>query len=155
MLIRNFHHDHLVGLALKPQSITSATVNGPDIVEPWVKGDTLALILLGGTFATNADAAVRIQGKKRSDGNYVTLTDKNSATLQFPVTLLDDGGEAESAARLGTIPLEEIDAETYSALRVVAQESGGGAVLLGVGYVISGLRNKVSGQVDDLFSLLH
>lgn len=155
MLIRNFHHEHLVGLALAPQSITSATANGPDIKEPWTKGDQLVLLLLGGAFAANADGAVRIQGKKRSDGTYVTLTDKNSATLQFTVTLLDDAGGAESAAVLGTIPLGAIDNETYSALRVVAQESGGGAMLLGVGYIIAGLRNKVSGQTDDLFAKLH
>ena len=147
----NFHHNHIVGMALPSQSISNTTVNGSTISKPWTKGRELSFIVNGGAFASSADAEIDIQVQEIDGGTWVTALDADGNNLAFTATLYDDGGGGENAVVLGTIPLELIDSDTYKAIRVSVTESATAAVLVGVTYVISDLYETVSGQTDDLF----
>lgn len=153
----NFHHANEPGLALAPQSVTNTTVNGAEIKEPWTRGRQISFILLGGAFAATVDGALVIQGLRRDDGStWEALKEYDGSTdLAFTETLLDDGGGAENAAVLGTVPLSDVDAETYKSMRVSFTESGNAAALIGVAYVISDLYRRPSGATDDLFAKAH
>lgn len=154
--MRNFHHSHLIGLALAPQSVNNAVVNGAAIAEPWSLGRLLSFILIGGAFGTAATGTLIVQGLKRSDGTtWEALKDKDNATLAFPVADLADAGPLEAGAILGSVPLGRVDGITYKSVRLVYDNDVAVAVLIGAAYVISDLYAEPSGQADHLFALLH
>lgn len=150
----NFFEAVLLEKCIQPQTVTSATVNGATIAEPWRKGRQISFIAQGGTFATNANGQLKLQGQKRSDGTYANLLDKDGNVLEFDATILDDAGALEAGIALGTVDFGKIDVDTYKGIRVVFIESGGGAMLIGVVGVISDLIRHPSNQTDYLFSKL-
>lgn len=150
----NFHHQVILGQALKPQTLNGATVNGGAITEPWRKAKQIAFIVNGGDFATNFDLRLKIQGLRRSDGTtWETLKEADGVTdLEFTATKYDNGGAGEAAAILGTMPLNDTDGKTYKALRIQSVEAGSANGIVGISYLLFELRKKPSGQVDDLFA---
>lgn len=139
-------------LMLRPQAITSATVNGAWVDLKVVNANHLLVILLGGTFAAVANGRVRLQGRKKSDATAANILDKDGNPLAFTATALDDGGSLETSGILvGTFPLEWLDND-YDAVRVEVVEDGGAAMnVAGVG-ILCNLREEPSGVTDDLIA---
>ncbi len=152
----NFFHQVVAGLAIPPQSIANATVNGTAIVEPWSKGRQLVFHLLGGAFAASADGLCKVQVQKRSDSSWVDWLNAAGTLVQFPAAKLDDAGELENGELLGTIPLTDVDSGTYKAMRLVfIAQHATATQLIAAGYLIFDLRSEPSGQVDELFAIAH
>lgn len=154
--MRNFQHSHLCGLALAPQSVNNAVVNGAEIKEPWSLARQLTFIVTGGAFGTAATGTLKVQGLKRSDGTtWEALKDKDGNDLAFPVADVADAGPLENGCVIGTLPLGRVDGVTYKSVRLVYDNDVAVAVLIGASYVLSDLYVEPSGQADRLFALLH
>lgn len=151
----NFFHTVLTGVALVPQSVGQATVNGVEIEEPWTKGRQISFFLLGGVFGAAASGRARIQGLLRSDGTTWQAINESDGTtpLEFTVTLLDDATQIENGSILGTLDLGMIDGDTHKSLRLTfEQETAAVTALIACGYIIFDTYKHPSGQVDDLFN---
>lgn len=141
-------------IAIPAQSIANATVNGAELKEPWTKANQVAIVFLGGAFATSASGRLFVQGKKRSDASWVTLKQWDGTTdLEFTATKLDDAGDGESKSLLGTIDVSRLDSETYSAIRVIfTAEHASATQLVAVGYLLTDMHARPTAQVDELWS---
>lgn len=145
------HHENVkTGVALVPQNINNSAVNGADIKEPWKSGRNLALHLIAAAMAATDVLTITIQGKKRSDGVYEAVQDRNAVDLIFTVSKTSDGGALENGVLLGTIDLERVDGNKYSDLRISAINAVAVNVLLACIYEISDVYSRPTGQVDDL-----
>lgn len=153
----NFFHMVKVGVAIAPQSISGATVNGSAIVEPWKFGRQISFLLAGGAFASSSVGACTVQGRARSDGSTWSPLKQSDGTtnLIFTATALADAGALEGGLLLGTLDLGDVNSETYEAIRLSYVESGSAAQLISASYVISGLYTQPSGTSDDLWAKLH
>lgn len=153
----NFQHEIKAGVALVPQSVANATINGATISEPWKIGRQISFILVGGAFAASATATCAVQGLKRSDGTtWEALLNKNGVAVAFPAAKLADTAALENGSLLGTLPLRDINNATYKALRITFTAIHATATMLvGCVYVISGARRLPSGQADELFAIAH
>lgn len=151
----NFQYHNKPYRALAPQTVTdAATVNGDDISEPWRIGRQLSFILLGGALPAGITAATfTVQGKKISDGSYEAIKAGDGVTdLTFTAAKTIDAGELDGGRLLGTIPLNLLNLEAYSALRLSLTTAGTGAYLVAAAAVLSELVSfPAPGVVDDLF----
>jgi hypothetical protein len=151
----NFQHKVLAGVALVPQSVGQATVNGATISEPWKKAKQISFILIGGVFGTAVAATCKVQGLRRSDGTtWDNLKQWDTTTdLGFTASKLADAAELENGYLLGTLDLTQLDGVTYKALRLqYIQATGSVTALMGAAFVLSDLYVEPGGQADDLFS---
>lgn len=158
MIGRNFHHCVKTGLAVPPISLSNAntTATSVAIVEPWNQFRQLSFLLIGGIFATSGQLTATVQGRLRSDhSTWAALKDKNGDDLVFPAAKIGDGDALENGLLLGTLPLRDVDAETYEAVRLVLAETATAACLVGAAYVLSDPHAESTGQADELFALLH
>lgn len=151
----NFQHAVLVKQHISPQDIKNAAIAGTWIDEPWQIGNQVAFIILGGAIAAGGVGALTVEGKKRSDGSAVQLTDVNGSPLAVPAARVADAGAVEGAALLGTINLDDVDSDTYSAIRLKWAETADKNYLAAVAAIIYDLYAKPSGQTDELFALTH
>lgn len=158
MLVGNLNFFHaIIPVQMFQSQLKAATgaVNGVDVVEPWKKGRELGVVINGGAMAANSSLEIKFQGKKRSDGTYADLLENDGVgTLQVDPLKLDDAAALETGVLIGTLDLNRIDSETYSAIRAVVTEnggSGGGTVQLSITGLIFGLYRHPSGTVDELF----
>ncbi len=136
-------------LMLRPQAVTNTTVNGATVDLKVPGPDHLLVILLGGTFAAVADGTITLQGRKKSDGTFANITDKDGNPLRFTATLLDDGGTLETSGIVcGTYPLAFLDAD-YDGVRITVQESGNAAMNVAAVGVLCNLRETQADQVTD------
>jgi hypothetical protein len=151
---RNPFHSAIHGLALQPQSVTSAVVNGETILEPWKKGRWLTFIFIGGAWAATVNGSLEVHGLKRSDGTtWEALKEADgTTTLEFDPTLLDDAGVGEAGHFIGSLDLTHIDGSTYKAVRLVYEEDGAAAALVGAAYYISDLYTQPGGDTDYLYA---
>lgn len=150
----NFFHAVLAGVALVPQSVNNAAVNGVEIKEPWKKGRQISFLFLGGAFGASVTATCKVQGLKRSDGTtWEALKESDGSTdLAFTASKLSDTAQAENGSILGTLDMSRIDGDTYKSIRVVYDNDVAQAALVAIGYIISDLYTHPSGTADDLFS---
>lgn len=151
----NFFNSVVVGMALTPQSVGQASVNGSTISEPWRIGRQLSIILLGGVFGTAVAATCKFYGLRRSDGTTwdVLKEDNGSTDLAFTASKLADTAALEGGTLLGTIDVSKFDATTYKAIRIVYnQTTAAVTALVAACYVISDLYNHPGTQTDDVFS---
>lgn len=152
----NWQHSNKPIAHIVPKSVTNTTAAGDWIVEPWKLANQLTFLFMGGAWAATVDGSAVIQGRKRSDGSAVTLKEKDGVTnLALTATYLDDAGAGENGLIPGTIPLEDIDSETYDAVRMLYTEAGNAAALICVVAILSGFKERPSGTTDDLFSKAH
>lgn len=149
-MLPDLRHNVEVGIAVPTQSVQNATVNGSTIEDPWFKGRELAFLIVGGTFGAAVAGQARVQVQKRSDSSWVNLTDASAATVQFPTSLFADGAGGENKALFGSIDLSRIDSDTYKAMRLVFQETGNAAMVIGAAYMIFDQRATPAGQTDHL-----
>ena len=148
----NFHHHTTGGLALKPQTINGATVDGEDILVPQFYGRQVSFRLLAGAFAAVAQLVVKIE-EEDSAGTLTFVQDKNGADLQFTATKTVDGGELENGSLLGTVDCSFLALDT-KIIRLKVQETASQNALVAASYEISDLYKVPSGQDDDLFDKL-
>lgn len=154
----NFHMRVLHGLALETKATgTGGTTTGATIVEPWHKGREISFLLVGGDHGAAATATCVVQGRRRDNASWEALKNKAGTDLQFTASKLADGGALEDGTLLGTVPLENVDNETYDAMRLLYTR-GAQAVdtLVGAAYIISDLYTCPSSQhtADDLYGQL-
>jgi len=151
---KNPFHSAIHGVALVPQSVNGAAVNGATITEPWKKGRWITFIFIGGAWAAVVDGTLAVQGLKRSDGTtWVAIKEADGTTaLVFLATLLDDAGIGENGSFIGSLDLTAFDGSTYKAIRLVYTEGGSAAALVGCAYYISGLYSEPGGDTDYLYA---
>lgn len=154
MIGHNFHHCVKTGNAFSAQTLNNSTVAGNAIAEPWRNFRQLSFLLLGGAFAASAQLAITVQGQKRADDAWEALKDSGGSDLVFDPAKLGDGDDIENGALLGTVPLKDVDTDTYKAVRLSITESGTANALIAVGYILSDPFAKVTGQADELVALL-
>lgn len=157
MIGKNFFHAVKTGVAVPPVSLSNANTSSTSvaIVEPWRQFRQLSFLMIGGAFATSGQLTATIQGLARSDGTtWSALKDKAGNDLVFPAAKIGDGDALENGALLGTIPLSDVDSDTYKAVRILLAETATAACLVGVAYILSDPHSESTGQADELFALL-
>lgn len=144
----------LVGIP--PQNIQNTTVNGTGVTEAqWRKGRVLTLVALGGAIAAAGVGVLKVQGQKRSDGNWENITQKDGSGIwEVAAARVADAGAIENGVLVGSILVSDID-EKYKAVRAVAQETADKSYLFGCCWLVSDLRSLHSGTTDDLFQVTH
>lgn len=156
MNYKNIFHVTKSGLALAPQSVASATVNGATIQAPWSYGNQIRFLLLGGAFAAGSSGRVKVQGQRIDDDSWEALKEYDGTTdLEFTVTALDDAGALENGYLSGTLDLARVDVETYQAIRLTATAENANAQLFAAAYEIFELYETPSGGTDDLWTKHH
>lgn len=150
---RNPWHASFHGLALAPQSITAAAVNGPAITEPWNKGRWLTFTLTGGAFAASSVGECKVQGLLRSDGTtWEDVQNAAGTDLKFPDAAVSKDGALETDGHIeGSIDLAAFDGETYKAIRLVFTVTGAPAIIVGAGYRIDWIYRAPSGETEYLY----
>lgn len=152
-MLRLTHHENVfAGVAFIPAVVSNTPVNGVTISEPWQKGRNLALLLLIAAMTTNDALTVTVQGRKRSDGNWEAVKDKDGNNLTFTVSKTSDTGAGENGCLLGTVDLQRKYGTTYNAIRVSAVNAVAQNVVVAVAYEISHVFNAPTGQADDLLA---
>ena len=153
---KNFHYlIAALSAHIPTQTINNATVNGADIVEPWQTGRQVVFLVNGGAWPATTDFRARVQGKRRSDGVWETVKGKDGATdLEFTQAKLDDAGAGENGALLGTLYLNEVDSDVYSAVRLSLQNTVATAAVIGVTSFITDLQSHPPLVIvaDELFA---
>jgi hypothetical protein len=145
----------VVATALATQTVAAAgTGTGATLSEPWDIGRQASVLLQGGAVGASATATCKVEGQKRSDGNWEALKDGGGTNdLQFPVArLADSGGAIENGALIGSINLADVNAETYKAIRIVFVAAVQDYLVSGT-WIISDLIQHPSGQADELYGL--
>lgn len=150
----NFRHMAAVGLALAPQSINNTNVNGTTILEPWKTARQIAFLFMGGSFPASTDTAITLQVQQRSDGSWVTLTDKDGSNVILQGSAYDDAGTLENGVILGSFDLSRVDSSTYKAIRINVANGAATGALYGAGYILFDTYTHPSGTTDVLASLM-
>ena len=145
------------GKALATSALTSASADGVTIPLDGIGAEYLTFVLIADSIASGATLAVVVQGQQRSDDAWVTLKENDGTTnLEFTAAKLADGAALEADGSLvGSLDLSRVDMETYKSVRIRATESGGAAVDIAATWYATSLRQRPSGQVDDLLSKQH
>ena len=143
------------GLALAPQSVNNATVNGPTISMPWRDGRIISFQLLQGALASGVVGACTVQVQQKSDDAWVALKDNQAtpADLVFTASKLAD--DQDNTLISGEVDLRHVDGALYKAMRLSYTESGAAAALVAGSYTISDLYSRPSDDVDDFNSKLN
>src|SRR5262245_53287241 len=145
---------HLLFKGIAAQSVSSITsIDGDAITEPWKLGRRLTFLWIFGAFAGTASGLAIVQGKKRSDGNWENVVDKDGNALQIPAAKLDDAGALESNPAWASVDLSNIDSTTYSALRARFTNEVAVAMLIACAYILDDLYEIPSGQADEIRDL--
>lgn len=141
------------GVAVQPQSVVSATVNGATISEPWRKGRQIAFFFLGGAFASGAQLTFKVQVRDRVAQTWANVKDaKGVNDMQVDTTRTADAGPLEAGALIGSLEMDFFNGDTKDAIRLTVQESGAGASLVAVGYIIYDCYERPQTNTDELFS---
>lgn len=149
------------GVAIVPQSVTTATVDGATITEPHLLGRQIMFVLLGGAIAATVTGIIcRVQGQKRSDSTWATLKENDGTTdLAFTAAKIQDGTAFELGSIIGTVPLDKkrgtggFDGEIYKAIRLQFVAGGTGAALVAADYSISDIyAMRDDDGIDDIYA---
>lgn len=154
--IRSAAQNVIQGLVKKPITLNSggtATTDGAAIEEPWRLGRVVEFQMVGDVPGSSG-LTVKVIGKKRSDGNWEALKDKDGNDLAFTASKLADGAALETGSLYGSIPVSKLDAEKYSAITLRAANAEATNVVWAATYQIRDLYELPSSQVDDLVSKL-
>ncbi len=143
----------LLALALAPQTINNAQVDGVDIKEPWSLGRVIKFFLLLATIPGATQLHFYVYGKKRSDGSYVRLKDVAGNDLEIPIARIATSGAGSAAALGASLDLSRIDSTTYSALRISVKNDNATAQVGGVAYEIADTLIHPTSQVDEFKDL--
>jgi len=136
---RTFFHNHKVYQMVDPQAVNNTTANGDTITEPWREGRRLAIIATAGALP-NA-VTIGVEGLLRSDGTtWENVKAKDGTTdLEWSESTATDVEVAE-------LDLQDLDSDTYKAIRVTVTNGSASNCLVGVVGVISELIRNPSGE---------
>lgn len=146
-------YDKVAGLAVAPQAINNAQVDGVDIKEPWSIGRMIWFLISMATIPAATQLHFYVYGKKRSDSSYVRLKDVSGNDLEIPIAKLATAGAGSAATLFAGLDLSRVDSTTYSALRVSLKNDNATAQVGGCTYEIGDLTALPSSQVDDTIEL--
>lgn len=150
------------GVALVPQNVGNAQVNGAAIVNPWSIGHSLLFIATAGAFATNDSITFKIELRRAGTSTWDRLKDPAGndvvSTAQTPTGQLGTTGfwlGELDLNRIQTVKKPDGRADyDYDALRIVAINGVAQNVVIGIGYVIGHPYTRPVGTaaVEDLFN---
>lgn len=152
-MIQSKFTEGVVGaLLLRPQVVQNTTVNGDAVVEPWKIGRQMGVTIISAALASGVSFRTALQGRQRSDGTWVNLTEPDGAG-NIGFTQQVDGGELDTEGEMvGSLDLTRLDSTTYDAIRIAFTETGNVAAdVASIGH-ITDLYTHPSGETDDLWT---
>lgn len=149
MLHKTFHESVMVGTALVPTAITSASaVNGSTIA---LNSGGSAISFLFQTTAIASDEVATVKFEESVDGSTWTKVQSNDAAADLSFTVPDAGAGDESSA-MATIPFAKFLATTKFVRIVVTSAGTTINYTAAAQYVISGFQSKPTSQDDKTFA---
>lgn len=139
-------------VAIEPQSVGQATVNGTAIAAPQKWGRQIMFVMQGGTFGTSVAATCTVEYSTNGGSSYAAVDDKDGNDLVFTASKLADAGTLEHGYLLGTLDLSMLHADTTHIRLTYVQATGAVTALIACMAYVFDLYTHGSGETDDLFS---
>lgn len=145
----NFWMSVKAGVAIKPQSIGAATVNGETILAPWKTGRQITFILQGGAFSSTSVGHCVLQ-VRNADATW----EASDPALAFTTSKLADSGALEGSYLLATFDFSDVVGleRLHDAIRLsYTQDTSAQTQLISASYVISDLFKHPSTEATPEF----
>ena len=150
MLHKTFHESVMVGTALLPTAISSATaVNGSTIA---LNFGGSAISFLFQTTSIASDEVATVKFEESADASAFTKVQSNDAAADLSFTV-PQAGVGDEGTAMATIPFAKLLATTKYVRMVVTSASAGTiAYTAAAQYVISGFQSRPTSQEDKTFA---
>ena len=149
MLHKTFHESVMVGTALLPTAISSATaVNGSTIA---LNFGGSAISFLFQTTSIASDEVATVKFEESADASTFTKVQSNDAAADLSFTV-PQAGVGDEGTAMATIPFAKLLATTKYVRMVVTSAGTSISYTAAAQYVISGFQSRPTSQEDKTFA---